>query len=676
MKSLPATFVRICVLGAGWVWVVSAALAGAGEPDKVSKLPAELENFTLEQLVNVQVTSVSKKETDLFTSPAAIYVITQEDIHRSGLSSIPELLRLVPGLEVARIDANHWAITSRGFNSQFANKLLVLIDGRSVYTPLSGGVYWNDQDLPLEDLERIEVIRGPGASLWGANAVNGVINIISKSAKETQGGLATVTYGTENQPSTTVRYGGQLATNLFYRVYVKYFNDDSFTTSTGQDAADAWSAIRSGFRLDWEPSTENNFTLSGDYYYSHAGETVDLATLTPPYMNRQNFVDHNKGANVLGRWTHNYSDASQLNVQLYYDYSEQGDAPNVLKNNTYDFDLQHRFALGTRQDIVWGAGYRHVTVDASQSFYATFTPDTFQDQLFSTFLQDTITLVEERLNLTLGSRFEHNDITGLEVEPSIRLTWTPTKKQTVWAAVSRAVRTPSYLELDIQNNRSVVQPPAGPPVLVSVFGNQNLNSEQLTAYELGYRIKPIESLSFDATAFYNVYDQLIATAQGTPFFEAAPAPPHVVVPLVFKNNQTAETYGAEVLGEWRATENWRLVASYTYLHMDLHPAPAFNDNPQNQFQIHSYLNLPHHIGLDAAVYYVERIGALFGDTSTSIPAYVRVDLGVTWRPIKTLELGIFGQNLLDDHHLESTSYKTTVLTEIPRGIMGRIIWSF
>lgn len=651
-------------------------VAPAAGADQSSPSAPALEDLTLEQLVNVQVTSVSKKETDLFTSPAAIYVISQEDIHRSGMTSIPELLRMVPGLEVARIDANHWAITARGFNGQYANKLLVLMDGRSVYTPVSAGVYWNVQDMPLEDIERIEVIRGPGAALWGANAVNGVINIISKSAKDTQGGLATVSYGTENQPTTTVRYGGQLATNLFYRVYVKYFNDDSFTSSTGQDTADAWSAMRSGFRLDWEPTTENNLTLQGDYYYSNAGETVDEATLTPPYMNRQNFVDRNKGANVLGRWTHNYSDTSQLTLQIYYDYSEQGDAPNVFKNNTYDFDMQHRFALGTRQDIVWGAGYRNVTVDANQSFYATFTPSRFEEQLFSTFIQDSVTLVEERLTLTFGSKFEHNNITGLEVQPSVRLAWTPTRKQTVWAAVSRAVRTPSYLELDIRNNHSVVQPPAGPPVLVSVFGNQNLNSEQLTAYELGYRIKPLESLAFDATAFYNVYDQLVATYQGAPFFEPVPPPPHVVVPLTLKNIQSAETYGAEILGEWRVIDNWRLVAGYTFLQMHLSPQMNFDNNPQNQFQIHSYLNLPHHIGVDAGIYYVDQINALFGDASTTIPAYVRVDLGVTWRPRKTLELGIFGQNLLDDHHLETTSYKTTVLTEIPRSIMGRIIWSF
>ena len=626
--------------------------------------------MSLQQLINIQVTSVSKKETDLFTAPAAIYVITQEDIRRSGMTSIPELLRMVPGLDVAQIDANHWAISARGFNDQFATKLLVLIDGRTIYAPVTAGVLWNVQDVPLDNIDRIEVIRGPGAALWGANAVNGVINIITKSAKDTQGGLATVTYGMADQPSTTVQYGGQLATNLFYRAYVTYFNCDNFVDSTGKATADAWNAVQGGFRTDWEPTTENNFTLQGDFYYSEAGETIDETTLTPPFANRNNYVDYNNGGNVLGRWTHNFSDTSQLNLQLYYDHSEGGIAPVIIKNDTYDFDLQHRFALGTRQDIVWGTGYRFLAEDiSSQDFFVTLTPSRDSDQLYSTFVQDDITVVRDRLDLTLGSKFEHNDITGFEVEPNVRLAWTPTEKQTVWAAISRAVRTPSSLERDILENRSY-----SPPVLVEVLGDPNNISEGVTAYELGYRIKPAERLSFDVATFYNVYDHLIETVQGTPSFEPPAGP--VVVPLTFQNNTRAETYGAEISSEWHVTDSWKLTASYTFLQGHLNPQPAYNNDPQNQFQIHSYLNLPHHVELDGAVFYVDQINPLLGSASTSMPSYVRMDFGVTWRPTKSLELGIFGQNLLDGNHAEFTNYKTTVLTEIPRSIMGRITWRF
>lgn len=656
-----------------WILIAGVFLLEASEASTSAAATNSVLNGTdlsLEQLINIQVTSVSKEETDLFTAPAAIYVITPEDIRRSGMTSIPELLRMVPGLNVAQIDANHWAISSRGFNDQYANKLLVLIDGRSVYTPASAGVFWNVQNVPLDNIDRIEVIRGPGAALWGANAVDGVINIITKSAKDTQGGLATVRYGTVDQPSTTVQYGGQLATNVFYRAYVTYFNRDNFVDSTGKATADSWNTIRGGFRTDWEPSTENNFTLQGDIYYSEAGETIDETIVAPPYANRNNYVDYNNGGNVLGRWAHNYSDTSQLSLQMYYDHSEQGEAPIVIKNDTYDFDLQHRFVLGTRQDIVWGVGYRYLTDDiANSDFFVTFAPSSYHEQLFSTFFQDDITVVRDRLHLTLGSKFEHNDITGFEVEPSVRLAWTPTEKQTIWAAISRAVRTPSDSEQDILERRSY-----SPPVLVEVFGNPNLVSEELTAYELGYRMKPGERLSFDVATFYNAYDRLITPVQGTPFFEPPAGP--VVVPLTFQNNLSAETYGAEISSEWRVTDNWKLTASYTFLQEHLNPQPSYNADPQNQFQIHSYLNLPHHLELDGAVYYVDEVNPLLGNASTSLPAYFRVDLGMTWRPVKSLEFGVFGQNLMDDNHPEFTNYKTTVLTEIPRSIMGRITWRF
>lgn len=648
---------------------IGLLLAAESRTNGATNAVPDAADLSLEQLINIQVTSVSKKETDLFTAPAAIYVITQEDIRRSGMNSIPELLRMVPGLEVARIDANHWAISSRGFNDQYANKLLVLIDGRTVYSPVTAGVFWNVQDVPLDDIDRIEVIRGPGATLWGANAVNGVINIITKSAKDTQGGLATVTYGTEDQPSTTVQYGGHLATNLFYRAYTTYFNRDNFSDSTGKDAADAWDAIRGGCRIDWDKSDENKFTLQGDYYRSDAGEIVDETTLTPPFVNRVNAVDHDNGENVLGRWTHNFSDTSQLNLQMYYDHSEEGEESSDIKNSTYDFDVQQRFALGTRQDIVLGAGYRYLTEETRPDFFVTLTPDSDHEQLFNTFLQDDITVVRDRLHFILGSKLEHNDVTGFELEPSGRLAWTPTEKQTIWAAVSRAVRTPSYLEQDILENRSFT-----PPVLVSVFGNPNLKSEDLIAYELGYRIKPTERLSFDVSTFYNVYDNLITPVQGAPFFEPPAGP--VVVPLTFENISHAETYGAEVSAEWSVTDNWKLTAGYSFLQTHQDPNPGYINNPQNQFQIHSYIDLPHHVELDGAVYYVDQISPVLGNATTSIPSYIRVDFGVTWRPTKSLELGIFGQNLADCSHPEFTSYTTTVVTEIPRNVMGRITWHF
>jgi len=662
------------------LWLALGVSVAAANDAVQSSTSNDWNNLTLEQLVNIQVTSVSKKQTDLFKSPAAIYVITQEDIRRSGLTSIPELLRMVPGLDVAQMDANHWAISSRGFNDQYSNKLLVLIDGRSVYAPEFAGVYWSTEDVPLEDIDRIEVIRGPGATLWGANAVNGVINIITKNAKDTQGGLVTVTYGTEDQPSTTARYGGTLGTNLFYRAYVKYADREGFVDANGDRTADAWNATRGGFRADWDQSDINRLTLQGDYYYSDTGETVDWAMLTPPFANRVNYIDHNEGGNVLSRWTHDFSETSQLTLQMYYDHIRQEDAPLIIRNETYDFDLQHRFALGERQDIVWGLGYRYLDEHVTTNFWVSLTPAVSHHEVFSAFVQDEITVVPERLHLTLGSKFEHNDFTGFEVQPSARLAWTPTEKQTIWAAVSRAVRTPSADDLYILQNRMAFQPSSGPPILISVFGNRDFKSEELLAYELGYRAEPTKQLSFDATAFYNVYDRLRYFVQGSPQLENNPPPPHLVIPLTQENAERGQTYGTELLAEWQATDKWKWIASYSLLEMHISPniggIPINNQSPQNQFQLRSYLDLPHNVELDGAVYYVDEVAPVLGLSQTRVPSYVRVDLGVTWRPIKSLEIGIWGQNLADNQHAEFANYKTTLVTEVPRSVLGRITWRF
>ena len=623
--------------------------------------------------MNERVTSVSKKETKLSESPAAISVITQEDIRRSGLTSLPELLRTVPGLDVARINGNQWAVSSRGFNYQYGNKLLVLVDGRAVYTPSFGGVFWNAQAVVLEDLDRIEVIRGPGATLWGANAVNGVINIITKSAKDTQGGLITTTVGTEDQSSTAIRHGGQLGTNLFYRAYVKYFNRDGLVDSTGRSAPDDWNSIRGGLRLDWEPSLESQFTLQGDFYSTAAGVNIQQPQQAPPFSQSINPVAHNRGGNVLGRWARSFSDTSQLTVQTYFDHLKQDDGLETLNQDTYDLDLQHRFALGARNDIVWGAGYRFTSLSVAPSFFATFNPPSRQLQLFNVFVQDDLTLVPDRLRLTLGSKFEHNDLTGLEIQPSVRLRWTPNEHQTAWAAVSRAIRTPSLAERDIR-----VNPAAFPGGLVSIFGNPNAKAEELIAYELGYRIEPVRQLSLDATMFYNVYRGLLGTVGNPLGFEAVPAPPHALVSSTFQNSQAGETYGAELIARWQVTDTWRLTSSYTWLRMHLRPsATAEAESPQQQVQLRSDLDLPHHFQLNGSAYFVDRVNsATSANPAVPVSAYVRLDVGVTWRPTQSLEMSIRGQNLLDNQHPEANSYRTTLQTEIPRTVLGTVTWRF
>jgi iron complex outermembrane receptor protein len=646
----------------------------AGELKAEDKSGGSFTNSTdisLEQLVNIEVTSVSKKETKLNQSPAAIFVITQEDIRRSGLTSIPELLRLAPGMDVAQINASDWAISSRGFNGQYADKLLVMVDGRSVYTPAFAGVFWGVQDTVLEDLDRIEIIRGPGATLWGANAVNGVINIITKSAKETQGLLVSTSAGTEEQPATSLRYGGQLGSNVYYRVYAKYVNHDNFVDASGNETADSWNALRGGARLDWEATEGDLLTLQGDYYGGTYNHNVVMTSLTPPFSQNITPADYNSGRNLLGRWTHDFTGTSQLTVQGYYDHTRNADAGAEGLPDVYDFDAQHRFALGKRQDVVWGAGYRYTHLENQNAPALTWNPPIRNDQLFSAFGQDDITVVEDRLHLTLGSKFEHNDYTGFEVQPSGRLLWTPSEKQTAWAAVSRAVRTPAVFETSARYTSNFLASPFGPPVQVVLSGNPNFKSEEVLSYELGYRIEPMRRLSFDLAAYYTTYDRLrFFETNGAPFVQPTPVP-HVVVPKEFNNGLSASAYGAELTGQWQAADCWKLMASYSWLHMNLHTGDTTaGDSPQQQFQVRSYLNLPGNVELNNALYYVD------GLPNRGIPSYLRLDAGLVWRPNRSWEIGVWGQNLLDGRHAEFSSARTTVLTEIPRNFYAKVTWRF
>lgn len=646
--------------------------------DAESSPNRSLGDLTIEELMNESVTSVSKRETKLTASPAAIAIVTPEDIRRLGITSIPEALRLVPGLDVARISVNEWAVSARGFNSEFANKLLVLVDGRTIYTPASGGVFWNGQDAVLEDLDRIEVIRGPGATLWGSNAVNGVINVTTKSAKETQGVLIATSAGTEERPSATVRYGGQLAPNFFYRAHVKYFDRRSLVDSAGRVAPDDWNRLGGGFRMDWMPSTGNDLTLQGDFYRSDAGKGITQLSLSPLVDQPIGVVSHNSGGNVLARWTRTFSETSALTVQSYYDRVKQGDGFGSEYRDTFDFDVQHRLELGANHDVVWGAGYRATDLRNTPSFNLTWTPERQQFHLFNLFAQDDVTLVRNRLWLTLGSKFERNDLTGWEIQPSVRLRWTPTAHQTVWTAVARADRVPSYFEQDSRLNTAAFQPgPLSPPILVSLFGNASIADEELTAYEGGYRIAATSKLSFDFTGFFNRYEDILAPTPEPMRFEASPGPPHLVLPLTWHNALTGETYGTELSAHWQVTDRWRLAGSHTFLNMRVRPdATAEAESPRHQFQLRSYFELARQLELNSAAYYVGSVTPPSGGTTVRIPAYIRLDLGFTWRPAATIEIGVWGQNLLDRQHAEFASQESVLLRQVPRSVTAKATWRY
>ena len=648
------------------------------------ELPVDLTELSLEELMNIEITSVSKKEEKLFEAAAAVCVITGEDIRRSGVTSIPEALRMVPGMEVAHIDANKWAISSRGFNDLFANKLLVLIDGRSVYTPLFSGVFWEAQDVLLEDVERIEVIRGPGAALWGANAVNGIINILTKRAQDTQGGMVSLGVGSEERGFSSVRYGGRLGNDGYYRIYTKVFDRDNFVYASGEEAADGWKVLQGGFRIDWEGSNHNSLTLQGDVYDGEVGQTYKIIdSLEPPFERTFDFVVPIAGGNVLGRWEHVFSDASDLTLQLYYDRTEREDAAIAGYLHKFDVDLQHRFGSGERQEVVWGLGYRFMRDEIKGSFLMSVHPESRDYDLFSAFAQDEIALVEDRLRLTLGSKFEHNDYTGFEIQPNARLLWTPHRRHTIWGAVSRAVRTPSRVEDGMRVVREVL--PSGVvspdvPTAFVVLGSRDFESEELLAFELGYRVRPTDRLFLDVATFYNVYDKFLTIEPGTPFLETSSPPEHFVVPFTVDNRMEAETYGVELEGDLRMLDRWRLRVRYAYLQMQmhLHRNSGYTSgeewegvSPRHQFSLCSSMDLPGNLGLDLGARYVDDLPDI------DMESYLSFDIRVGWNVMENLEVSAVGQNLFNTHHPEFRAPHTPPLpTEVERGVYGAMRWRF
>src|SRR6184192_2796123 len=647
----------------------------------------DISRMSIEELMNVEVTSVAKRPQRVADAAAAVFVITQEDIRRSGAASIPEALRMVPGLQVARIDENKWAIGSRGFNSRFDNKLLVLIDGRSVYTPLFSGVYWNVQDVMLEDVDRIEVIRGPGATLWGANAVDGVINVITKKAKATQSAIVTAGAGTEERAAGGARYGGKLGDNTHYRAYTKYFDwgHSAYPYPSGMTAHDGWDALRGGFRADWTPAGANSLTLQGDIYRSRFDETLTVASLSAPYSNTFPNDGKYSGGNLLGRWNHT-SERSSMSLQMYYDnttindHSLFGDHQNI-----FDIDFQHAFHTGDSQQFVWGFGYRSIRDKNDPSFTVSLQPNQVTLNQFSTFLQDEISLVDNRLQITLGSKFERNKFTGFEAEPNARLLWNLTPNQSIWTAVSRAVRTPALTEEGLRLNSQVIPPgtPANPtplPAVVAVFGSHQFNSEDLLAYELGYRVQATKNLSLDIATFYNNYSNLRTAEPGAPYPEGSPAPTDFVIPFVAGNKMSGGTYGVELFADWRVVPKWRLVGSYSYLQMDirknsdsLDPTPDLpnGSSPRHEWYLRSSIDLPKHFEDDTTLRFVDHLSGL------NVPSYYSLDAHLGWRPVSPFELSIGGQNLLNNKHLEFIpDFINTAPTEVKRTVYGSLTFRF
>lgn len=665
---------RIGLCRACFALALAALVSAPAFPQQKS---SDLSDKSLEDLMNIEVTSASKKEQKMSQVAAAIFVITQEDIRRSGALNIPDVLRMVPGLDVAQINANTWAISARGFNFQFANKLLVLIDGRAVYTPQFAGVNWDTQDVPLEDIERIEVIRGPGGTVWGANAVNGVISVITKKASETTGVLVTGGGGTQALEFGTTQYGGKINEDTSYRIFTKYINQNHFPGPSGQNADDDWHLLRGGFRADTSWSKKDSLTFQGDLYTGNEGSTIVHAILSPPQdVNVQRLAELS-GGNVLGRWNHTFSSRSDTSVQIYFDrYTRSGPSFRELRN-TIDLDFQHHLALGTRNDLIWGAGFRVSADRTVGTIDSTFIPANRTGELFNVFLQDQITLKPNRLFLYLGSKLENSYFTGFDLQPSARLAWTPSTRRTFWAAISRANRTPSRRDTGLD---AVLAALPGPAEVV-LLGNPNRKSEHVIAYEAGYRAQPRDRVSLDVTTFFNTYNSLESAESLPPLFDANSVPPLVVIPLLLSNKMYGTTEGVEAFVNWKVTNEWTLGPGYSFLEMHLHTDSTSTDttraadgegsNPGHQAQLRSHLELPRGFAWDANAYFVGRLPAQF------VASYTRLDTQVTWRFAERAELSLVGQNLLSDHHVEfNDQFQSVNSSQAKRNIFAKFTWTF
>lgn len=602
----------------------------------------ELKKLSVEELMNIVITSVSKTPENLSESASAIQVITGNDIRRSTANRLPEALRLAPNLQVFQSGSHDWAITSRGFNgipvsnSSLANKLLVMIDGRTVYTPLFGGVFWDVQNFLLEDVDRIEVVSGPGGTLWGSNAVNGVVNIISKEASETQGFFVSGTYGSLIRDHIAARYGGQIDSAFFFRVYGQRFDAENSLLPDGRDAEDSWNRTTAGFRADFTPATNQSFTLQGDIYTGEEDDTISTIV---------------NGQNIIGRWNSTQSESSNFVFQVYFDRTFRNiqTSPLIDELITFDLDIQKQFAVGKNQTILLGGGYR-LQDDKVETPLGTFDPARRTLDLYSGFIQDHIHIIPDRFSITVGSKFLHNEYTGFEIQPSLRMALTPSSLHTLWAAVTRAVRTPSRFDVDLADFKLIEHP--------------EFVSEKVIAYELGYRIRPANTLRFSIAAYYNQYDDL-RTFNTTGDTAAI---------FYFGNDLKSNSWGLELSGTFLISNWWRLKGGYTYLDKNftykatnLYPNTELLEaiDPNHQFLLHSIMDISESLELDVVLRAIDKLPAVPISNLPEIPAYVNINARLGW-VYNFMTFSIAGQNLL------SPSKPEFGIKKIPRSVFANV----
>jgi iron complex outermembrane receptor protein len=659
---------------AGWiarlfmVFILTAFSHAQGQTD--------LTDLSPEQLSKIEVTSVSKKEQKLSDTAAAVYVITQQDIRNSTATNIPELLHMAPGLDVVQLNGSTWAISVRGFAEQFTNKMLVLIDGRSVFDPLIAGVVWADQDVPLEDIERIEVIRGPGATMWGTNAFNGVINIITKPAQETPGALVSAGVGNDERSYASVQYGGKLGKSTHYRLFTKDFDDGPAGEFAGLPSHDSWRSVRGGFRADTRASDRDFLLWEGDAFSGDAGSQSVIPVYTAPFT--RSFIDNvgHGGEDLMGRWIHKSLNGDETTLQASWAHVIHPQLGLDVHGNVAGISLQHEKIVG-RHDLV--AGFSYDFRDAHTSSPDTnvsWSPANLSFNIAGGFMQDEIVFLNGVLHFTAGIRVEHNSLSGWDAQPTVRLLWKVSPRQSLWTAYSLANRSADPDDTSIRNNISIFPTPEGLQVL-RLMGNPAIKPERLNAFELGYRVQMMKTLSLDTTAFYSKYSGLLGTEPGQPFTEAGP-PPRLVIPLINQNDTGGHSIGGELATQWIPVHGLRLVAAYSLIEFEFAQKTAagvtalqlWGEPPRHQLQLSSALNLPRHLELSNALSFVDR------RIVQNIPGWTEVDSKLSWRPFESAEFSLGVQNLLNKEHIEFISQLGGLPTTLGRTMNGRFTWHF
>jgi len=669
--------VRLAVIAVTFLLAMLPAFALAGPPENDQAGAPRLTELSLEQLGDLEVTSVSKQPEEVWRTAVAVYVITQDDIRRSGATSIPEILRLAPGIEVARIDSDHWAVGVRGFGDQFSKSLLVMIDGRSLYTPLFAGMYWPAHDALIEDIDRVEVIRGPGGTIWGANAVNGVVNIITRSAAETPGMLMSIGSGNIDRGAAALRYGGGNGSSLNYRAYGKGVSRGPQFHSDGSRFDDWWMS-QAGFRTDWQDAAGQSLTLQGDVSRGSHGQRVSITSHSPPAMIAADGALDASGVNLLARWQRDFTPTRGFRLQGYFDRTSWS-APNFGETReTFDIDFVHHQTLARRHSLTWGAGARQSPSRFIQTIPTLdFTPHRETGSIYSGFAQDEMLVRRDRLWLTVGSKLEHNNYTGIEMEPTARLLWIPRSGQTAWAAVTRAVRTPSRIERGIVS-RSLTRAVAAVPVFLDLVGNPDFSAERMTGYEAGYRTLVAPQLYLDAAAFHNRHEGLssFGLLSGATL-ESSPPPVHAVVRVSYVNGVSGSSDGFEISPDWRPRQWWQLKGSYSYVRFDLVTTPGSIDvnavaryegaSPHHQVRLQTRVDLPRGTEIDGAYRYVSALPALL------VAGYHTADARIGWRVSSRVDLSVSGQNLLQPHHAEF-AHSPGPAVEISRSVYAALTW--